>query len=79
MDTTSVGMTISFVMGCIENETLSQEDADEVDLSFGNAEGLLDLAEKSAKREGFGQELAEGAGRAARWIDPGAVRFLLTV
>jgi aldehyde:ferredoxin oxidoreductase len=79
MDTISVGMTIAFAMECFENGILTTADTDGMELRFGRSEALLALAEKMAKREGFGDVLADGAKRAAERIGRGAERFTLTV
>ena len=79
IDTISVGMTIAFAMECFENGILTTADTDGVELRFGNAEALLTMTEKMAKREGFGDVLADGAKRAAARIGRGAERFALTV
>ena len=79
MDTISVGMTIAFAMECFENGILTAADTDGLDLRFGNAEAMLALTEKIAKREGLGDLLALGSERAAKKIGRGAEEFALTV
>ncbi|HTX54903.1 MAG TPA: aldehyde ferredoxin oxidoreductase family protein [Candidatus Baltobacteraceae bacterium] len=79
MDTISVGMTIAFAMDCFTNGILTTADTDGLELTFGNAEALLALAEKIGKREGFGDVLADGAKRAAARFGKGAERLVLTV
>jgi len=79
MDTISTGMTIAFAMECFENGILTKADTDGLELRFGNAEALLALVPKMARREGFGAVLADGAKRAAAKIGKGAERFALHV
>jgi aldehyde:ferredoxin oxidoreductase len=79
MDTISTGMTIAFAMECFENGILTKTDTDGLELRFGNAEALLALVPKMARREGFGAVLADGAKRAAAKIGKGAERFALHV
>jgi aldehyde:ferredoxin oxidoreductase len=79
MDSISTGMTIAFAMECYERGILTTADADGLELRFGNAEALLALVPKMARREGFGDVLADGAKRAAERIGRGAERFALTV
>jgi aldehyde:ferredoxin oxidoreductase len=79
LDTISVGMTIAFAMECFERGILTPADTDGLDLRFGNGEALLALTEKIAKREGFGDLLAQGSERAAQQIGRGAEQFVLTV
>ena len=79
MDTISLGMTIAFAMECFEKGILTSQDTDGIELRFGNADALLKMTEKVAKREGFGDILAEGAARAAQRIGRGAEQYALTV
>lgn len=79
MDTISTGMIIAFAMECFENGILTTADTDGIDLRFGNADALLKMTEKIARREGLGNILAEGAKRAAERIGKGAERFALHV
>jgi aldehyde:ferredoxin oxidoreductase len=79
MDTISTGMTIAFAMECFEKGILTAKDTDGIELRFGNADALLRMTEKIARREGFGDILAEGAARAAQKIGRGAEQYALTV
>ena len=79
LDTISTGMTIAFAMECFEANILTKEDTDGIELVFGNKEALLATIEKIAKREGFGNVLAEGSKRASEIIGRGSERFVLTV
>ena len=65
MDTISCGATIAFAMDCFEQGLLTTEDTGGIELRFGNAEAMVQMMEQIAQREGFGDLLAEGAGRAA--------------
>ena len=64
MDTISCGATISWAFEAFNEGKLTLEDTDGLDLSWGNAESMVKLTEKIAKREGFGDLLAEGSERA---------------
>ena len=66
IDTISCGGTIAWAMDCFEQGLLSAQDTDGVDLRFGNAEAMVVMTEKIAKREGFGDVLAEGSAAAAK-------------
>lgn len=70
LDTISAGATIAFAMECAERG-LIQEDG----LRFGNADMLLSLLERIARREGLGELLAEGTRRAAAVIGGDAADF----
>jgi aldehyde:ferredoxin oxidoreductase len=66
LDALSTGFTIAWAMECYEKGLISPEQADGLDLEFGNAEVLLELIGRIARREGLlGDLLAEGTERAA--------------
>jgi len=63
MDTISWGVTVAFARECYEKGHLDEGDSPH--LAFGDADGLVELARKTAHREDFGDELAEGSFRLA--------------
>jgi aldehyde:ferredoxin oxidoreductase len=77
LDTISCGATISWAMEAFEAGVLTLADTGGLDLRFGNARVMVELAERIAKREGFGDLLAEGSARAAERLGRGA-EFLIT-
>jgi aldehyde:ferredoxin oxidoreductase len=78
MDTISCGATISWAMECFEQELITVEDTGGIELRFGSSEVLVKMTEMIAKREGFGNILAEGSARAAAKIGRGTEEFLIT-
>ena len=78
MDSISCGATISWAFEAFNEGKLTLEDTDGLDLTWGNAESMVKLTEKIAKREGFGDILAEGSERAAKKIGRGTEAFLIT-
>ena len=78
MDTISCGATISWAMECFEEGRITLEDTGGLDLSYGNTAVMVKLTEMIAKREGFGEILAEGSERAAEIIGRGTEEFLIT-
>jgi aldehyde:ferredoxin oxidoreductase len=54
-----------------------RQDQTEIPLNFGNGEALVAMVEKTAYREGFGQELAEGSKRLCEKF--GAPQFSMSV
>lgn len=68
LDTISCGATIAFAMECYEKGLIDKATADGLDLSFGNNEVVPKLIKKIAYREAFGNILAEGSARAAKYI-----------
>ncbi|MEM2178267.1 MAG: aldehyde ferredoxin oxidoreductase family protein [Candidatus Methanomethylicaceae archaeon] len=79
LDTISTGCVIAFAMECYENNILTKNDTNGLDLKFGNKEAMLKLIEMIAKREGIGDLLAEGVMRASKKIGKGSEKFALHV
>jgi len=66
LDTISAGHVISWAMECYERGVISPEQADGLELGFGNAKAQLELIRRIAFREGLlGDLLAEGTQRAS--------------
>lgn len=68
LDTHSCGGTIAFAMECWQRELLTAKDTGNIDLSWGNADAVLQLLPMIAHRQGFGNLLAEGSYRASHQI-----------
>jgi aldehyde:ferredoxin oxidoreductase len=66
IDTISAGMTIAFACECFEEGLIAKSDTDGLELHFGDADLMIRLLEMIARREGFGDLLAEGSARLAR-------------
>jgi aldehyde:ferredoxin oxidoreductase len=64
MDTISAGVTVGCALELFERGFLPEKDVGYA-LKFGDAEGLLDLVQNMATREGFGWILGEGSFRLA--------------
>jgi aldehyde:ferredoxin oxidoreductase len=64
IDTIDMGISISCAMELFELGYLSESEIGHK-LNFGNYDGMLDLVQKTATREGFGNLLAEGGHRMA--------------
>ncbi|MEM3506047.1 MAG: aldehyde ferredoxin oxidoreductase family protein [Candidatus Bathyarchaeia archaeon] len=79
LDTISTGKVISFAMECYEKGIITKEDANGLDLSWGNADTLITLIHKIAKREGFGNILAEGVRKASSIIGKGSEKYAMHV
>jgi aldehyde:ferredoxin oxidoreductase len=79
MDTISCGATIAFAMDCFEKGIITLEDTEGVELRFGSAEAMVQMTEQIAQRQGFGDLLAEGSGRAARHLGKGAEQLAVVV
>jgi aldehyde:ferredoxin oxidoreductase len=79
LDTISTGSTIAFAMECFERDILTKEDTGGLELRFGDADLVVDLVEKIAKREGIGDLLAEGTKVMSERVGQGSERFAMHV
>jgi aldehyde:ferredoxin oxidoreductase len=79
LDTMAVGNLIAFAMECFEKGLITMVDTDGIELSWGNAEAVTALAEKIAKREGFGSLLADGILKATEHIGKGTDRYAMHI
>ena len=77
LDSISAGSTIAFAMEAFERGILTRADTDGVELRFGNADAMLQMLEKIARREGLGDILAEGSRIAGQRIGGGAERLAM--
>jgi aldehyde:ferredoxin oxidoreductase len=71
MDTIACGATIAWAMDCFEQGLLTTEDTGGIDLTFGNAEAMVQMVEMIGEREGLGRVLGEGSARAAQELGVG--------
>lgn len=65
LDTITMGATIAAAMDMYEDGVITIKDTDGVPLNFGNAQALIEMVNKTANREGFGDKLALGSYRMA--------------
>ena len=79
LDTISTSMVISFAMECFERGLISIDHTDGVELRFGNHETMVEMIQKIAQRDGFGDLLAQGTQQAARQIGGGAENYAIHV
>ena len=78
MDTISCGATLAFAMECFEKGLITREQADGIELKYGDADAMLAMLKNIATRTGFGKLLGEGSARAAKAIGKGSEAFLVT-
>jgi len=79
LDTISTGVSIAFAMECYEKGLLTKEETGGIELSFGNADAVLELIEQIAYKRGFGRLLSEGVKKAAEKIGKGSSKFAMHV
>ncbi len=68
MDINESGWTIAWVLECYEKKILTKKDTDGLEMTWGNGEAILEMLNRIARREGFGDILAEGVMRASQKI-----------
>ena len=79
LDVISAGMSIAFVMECFENGILTADDTGGLEFHWGDGENLVRSVEMIARREGFGDIMAEGVDRMADRFGPASQPFNVTV
>ncbi|MFZ1041682.1 MAG: aldehyde ferredoxin oxidoreductase family protein [Anaerolineales bacterium] len=80
VDTIACGATIAFAMECYEKGIITKEQANGIDLKFGNADAMLAALDAIVKAEGpLGKALSQGSERAAQMWGNGADECLITV
>ena len=77
MDVNEVSWVLSWVMECYEKGVLKKKDTDGLEMKWGNGEAVMTMLEKIAKRDGFGDVLAEGVMRAAQEIGGESTQFAI--
>lgn len=76
MDCAAFGGIVGWAMDCYERGIIDKNDTDGLDLSFGNHEAVIELAHKTAMREGFGNILAEGEKRVPQIVGRGSEKYM---
>lgn len=79
MDTISAGATIALAMDLYEKGIIGKEAADHLDLAWGNMEAVMVLLGKMARREGFGDILANGSVSTAAHFGANASDYVVQV
>lgn len=79
MDAISTGASIAFVMECFEQGIITVEDTGGLEFIWGDGDLLVRAVEMIAKREGFGDIMAEGVARMSVRFGPETEPFNLTV
>jgi len=72
LDTSTMATCVAFAIDLYQKGILTKEDTDGMHLEWKNPEVALALVEKTARREGIGDLLANGTYRAAQQIGKGA-------
>lgn len=79
LDTIGAGATIAFAIEAYENGLITKSDTEGIEMTWGNHKSIVAMTEKMAKREGFGDVLADGTKVAAEKIGKGADKFAINI
>ena len=79
LDTISAGATVAFAIECYENGLISSEDTGGLELTWGNAEAIVEMVHRIGRREGPGDLFADGIRKAAQKLGPKAEPFAMEV
>ncbi|MFX1464865.1 MAG: aldehyde ferredoxin oxidoreductase family protein [Promethearchaeota archaeon] len=77
LDAIQAGTTTAFAMECFEKGIITTEDTGGIELTFGNADAMIKIAEQIGKVEGIGKILADGEVVAARKWGKGADKYAM--
>jgi len=78
-DTDDIGGVIAHIMELWEKGIINEKDTGGIKLDWGNPETIIRLIEMTARREGFGDLLAEGTYRVALKFGPKALKYAMVV
>jgi aldehyde:ferredoxin oxidoreductase len=79
LDTISTGAAIALTIECYEKGLITKKDTDGIEMTWGNHKSIVAMTGKLAKREGFGDVLADGVKVAAERIGKGADEYAIHV
>ncbi len=77
MDTNESGWVIAWVMECYEKGLLGKDDLDGVEMKWGDDDAIMVMLNKIARREGFGNVLADGVMRASQKVGKEAAKLAI--
>ena len=75
IDTISTGSVIAFAMDLFDRGIITTEDTGGIELCWGDADAMEAIMRKIARREGFGDILADGVFRASQRIGKGSEKY----
>lgn len=78
IDTISTGATVAFAIECFENNIITKDDTDGLELNWGNSKAIVALVKKIINREGIGDILADGSKNASEIIGKNSQQYVIT-
>jgi len=79
LDTISAGAAIALAIECYDKRLITKKDTDGIEMAWGNHKAIVAMTERLAKREGFGDVLADGVQVAAGKIGRGADEYAIHI
>ena len=79
IDTISTGGVVAFAMECFEKGAISRQQADGLELKWGNESSVEELIRKISLREGIGRVLSCGSLKASRELGEGTTEYAMQV
>jgi aldehyde:ferredoxin oxidoreductase len=79
LDTISAGATVAFAIECYENGVISGEDTGGLELTWGNAEAIVEMIHRIGRRQGPGELFGDGIRKAADKLGAKAEPFAMEV
>jgi aldehyde:ferredoxin oxidoreductase len=79
MDTIGCGGLVGYAIECLERGLISSDQADGLDLSWGNASAIVALVDKIGKAEGIGKVLSSGFEGAVREFGEATAPYAMAV
>jgi aldehyde:ferredoxin oxidoreductase len=79
IDTISAGAVIAFTMECYEKGLITKKGTGGIEMNWGNHKAMVAMMEKMAKREGFGDIIADGVKKAAERIGGEAAKSAIHI
>lgn len=78
LDTISAGATVAWAIECYENGLFTKEETGGIELTWGNANAIVQITQAIAEKTGLGGVLALGSAKAAEKLGKGA-EYLQTI
>ena len=79
LDYASTAGVIAFAQELFQRKIITISDTDGLELTWGNEDAIIEMIHKIARREGFGDVLAEGSVKAAKTIGKQADKYIMCI
>lgn len=79
LDQYTTSSVLAYAMELYKRGIVTKSDTDGLELNYGNEDAFIEMLGKIAKREGFGNILADGCARASQIIGRGAEKYCITI